>query len=91
MFDHTVATNLKGVWLCMKYEILQMLKQGGGALVNCASVAGLVGSPVGIAYVASKHGVVPTTSRGKIRDGKGAYSLPTPWEGLARLKRWPTS
>jgi NAD(P)-dependent dehydrogenase (short-subunit alcohol dehydrogenase family) len=57
-FDHTVATNLKGVWLCMKYEILQMLRQGGGALVNCASVAGLIGGLVGIAYVASKFGVV---------------------------------
>jgi NAD(P)-dependent dehydrogenase (short-subunit alcohol dehydrogenase family) len=57
-FDHTIATNLKSVWLCMKHEILQMLTQGGGAIVNCASTAGLFGAPVGIAYVASKHGVV---------------------------------
>src|SRR5438132_6043505 len=42
-WDHTIAINLKGVWLCMKYEIPQMLKQGGGAIVNPASTAGLVG------------------------------------------------
>ncbi len=42
-WDHTIAINLKGVWLCMKYEIPQMLKQGGGAIVNTASTAGLVG------------------------------------------------
>jgi NAD(P)-dependent dehydrogenase (short-subunit alcohol dehydrogenase family) len=41
-FDRTIAINLKGVWLCMKYEIPQMLKQGGGAIVNTASIAGLV-------------------------------------------------
>ena len=41
-FDRTVAIDLKGTWLCMKYEIPQMLKQGGGAIVNCSSIAGLV-------------------------------------------------
>jgi NAD(P)-dependent dehydrogenase (short-subunit alcohol dehydrogenase family) len=56
-FDRTIAVNLKGVWLCMKHEIPQMLKQGGGAIVNTASVAGLVGFQGLSAYVASKHGV----------------------------------
>ena len=60
-FDRTIAINLKGVWLCMKYEISQMLKQGGGSIVNTASVAGLVGGPVAPAYHASKHGVVGLT------------------------------
>jgi NAD(P)-dependent dehydrogenase (short-subunit alcohol dehydrogenase family) len=60
-FDRTIAINLKGVWLCMKYEIPQMLKQGGGAIVNTASVAGLVGLEGGVAYNASKHGVVGLT------------------------------
>lgn len=56
-----IAINLTGVWLCMKYELRQMLTQGGGAIVNTASVAGLVGLPYASAYVASKHGVVGLT------------------------------
>ena len=60
-FDRTIAINLKGVWLCMKYEIPQMLKQGGGAIVNTASIAGLVGFEGNSAYNASKHGVIGLT------------------------------
>jgi NAD(P)-dependent dehydrogenase (short-subunit alcohol dehydrogenase family) len=56
-----IAINLTGVWLCMKYELAQMLHQGGGAIVNTASVAGFVGLPYASAYVASKHGVVGLT------------------------------
>jgi NAD(P)-dependent dehydrogenase (short-subunit alcohol dehydrogenase family) len=60
-FDRTIASNLKGVFLCMKYEIPQMLKQGGGAIVNTASIAGLVGFEGNSAYNASKHGVIGLT------------------------------
>ena len=61
-FDHIIAVNLRGVWLCMKYEIIQMVKQGqGGAIVNTASAAGLVGSHGMPAYTASKHGVIGLT------------------------------
>ena len=61
-WDRVLSINLKGVWLCMKYEIIQMLKQGGGTIVNTASVMGLVGSWTGSgAYNASKHGVVGLT------------------------------
>jgi NAD(P)-dependent dehydrogenase (short-subunit alcohol dehydrogenase family) len=60
-WDRTVAVNLKGVWLCMKYEIPHMVQQGRGAIVNNASIAGLVGFPGMPAYVASKHGVVGLT------------------------------
>jgi NAD(P)-dependent dehydrogenase (short-subunit alcohol dehydrogenase family) len=56
-WDHTIDINLKGVWLCLKYEIRQMLKQGdGGAIVNMASVAGLMGLAGAATYSASKHG-----------------------------------
>ncbi|HEY3342580.1 MAG TPA: glucose 1-dehydrogenase [Anaerolineae bacterium] len=60
-WDSVIRVNLKGIWLCMKYELPQMVKQGGGAIVNTSSVAGLVGSRGGAAYVASKHGVVGLT------------------------------
>jgi NAD(P)-dependent dehydrogenase (short-subunit alcohol dehydrogenase family) len=61
-WDRTIAVNLKGVWLSLKYEILQMLKQrSGGAIVNMASIAGLVGSSGAAAYSASKHGVLGLT------------------------------
>jgi NAD(P)-dependent dehydrogenase (short-subunit alcohol dehydrogenase family) len=60
-WDHTLAVDLKGVWLCMKYEILQMLKQGGGSIVNTASTAGLLGAVRMGAYAAAKHGVVGIT------------------------------
>ncbi len=60
-FDRTIEVNLKGTWLCMKYEIRQMLKQGGGSIVNVSSVAGLVGVKAMPAYVAAKHGIVGLT------------------------------
>jgi len=60
-WNRVIAVNLTGVWLCLRSELKQMQKQGGGAIVNMASVAGLVGSRVGCAYAASKHGVVGLT------------------------------
>ncbi len=60
-WDHIINVNLKGVWSCMKYEILYMAEHGGGAIVNMSSGAGLVGYPRGVAYCASKHGVVGLT------------------------------
>ncbi|MCU1284141.1 MAG: short chain dehydrogenase [Acidobacteriales bacterium] len=61
-WDQTIDINLKGVWLCLKYELQQMLKQGtGGAIVNMASIAGLMGSAGASTYCASKHGVMALT------------------------------
>jgi len=61
-WDRTIQVNLKGAWLCLKYEIKQMVKQGkGGAIVNMASITGLVGSAGAAAYSASKHGVIGLT------------------------------
>lgn len=60
-WHRTLAVNLTGVWSCMRHEIPRMLDRGGGSIVNCASVAGLVGFASIPAYVASKHGVVGLT------------------------------
>lgn len=65
-WDSIIDTNLKGVFLCMKYEIPKMLKSGGGSIVNTASVMGLVGDGSHPAYAASKHGVVGLTKTGAI-------------------------
>ena len=61
--DSVIEVNLKGVWLCMKHEIPQMIKQGGGAIVNTSSIAGLVGVAKQPIYVASKHGVTGLDER----------------------------
>jgi len=60
-FDEVNAINLRGIWTCMKHELLQMRGQGSGAIVNCASLGGLVGLPGRAAYHASKHGVIGLT------------------------------
>jgi NAD(P)-dependent dehydrogenase (short-subunit alcohol dehydrogenase family) len=60
-FDAVNAVNLRGVWTCMKHELLQMRRQGSGAIVNCSSLGGLVGLPGRAAYHASKHGVIGLT------------------------------
>ena len=60
-FDRIMGANVKGVWLCMKLQLRQMLKQGGGAIVNLSSVSGLVGAPNRAIYAASKHAVVGLT------------------------------
>src|SRR3954452_17221511 len=60
-FDRVTAINLRGVWACMKHELHQMRKQSSGAIVNCSSLGGLVGSPGRAAYHATKHGVLGLT------------------------------
>lgn len=69
-WDKTIGVNLKGVWLCMKHEIPEILKQGKGVIINCASIAGLVGY-VGLpAYVASKHGIIGLTKTSALEYAK---------------------
>jgi NAD(P)-dependent dehydrogenase (short-subunit alcohol dehydrogenase family) len=60
-FDRVTAINLKGVWNCMKYELLQMRNQGSGAIVNNSSIGGLIGLPGRAIYHATKHGVLGLT------------------------------
>src|SRR5256885_15063279 len=62
-FDRVNAINLRGVWTCMKHELRHMREQGGGAIINCSSLGGLVGLPRRAAYQASQHGGIgPTRS-----------------------------
>jgi NAD(P)-dependent dehydrogenase (short-subunit alcohol dehydrogenase family) len=60
-FDRVIAINLRGIWTCMKYELLQMRTQGSGAIVNTSSLGGIVGIAGRAAYHASKHGVLGLT------------------------------
>lgn len=69
-WDRTLSIDLKGVWLCMKHELPRMLERGRGAIVNCASVAGLVGFSQLPAYTASKHGVVGLTRTAALENAK---------------------
>jgi NAD(P)-dependent dehydrogenase (short-subunit alcohol dehydrogenase family) len=75
-WDATININLKGVWLCLKYEMRQMFKQGGGgAIVNMASVAGLMGLAGAATYSASKHGVIGLTKSAALEAARGGIRV----------------
>ncbi|MDH4582989.1 SDR family oxidoreductase [Pseudomonas sp. BN415] len=69
-FDAIMGVNVKGVWLCMKYQIPLLLAQGGGAIVNTASVAGLGAAPKMSIYAASKHAVIGLTKSAAVEYAK---------------------
>ena len=75
VWQRAIGINLGGVMLCMREEAEVMVKQGGGAIVNTASINGLVGNPSQPAYVASKHGVVGLTRHGALRWAKAGIRV----------------
>ncbi|HEY6082661.1 MAG TPA: SDR family oxidoreductase, partial [Chitinophagaceae bacterium] len=75
---------LTGIWLCMRHELPHMLKQGKGAIVNCASVAGLIGFPGLPAYVASKHAVVGLTKTAALENAKLGVRINAVCPGVIR-------
>ncbi len=74
-WDHIMGISLKGVWLCMKYEIPRMLERGGGAIVNTSSIVGLVGLGGCSDYVAAKHGVVGLTKAAALEVGEAGIRV----------------
>jgi NAD(P)-dependent dehydrogenase (short-subunit alcohol dehydrogenase family) len=73
-FDQTLAANLKGTWLCLKYEVPAMLKQGG-AIVNIASFAGMVGMPGTTIYAAAKAGIIGMTRAAAMEYAKAGLRI----------------
>jgi NAD(P)-dependent dehydrogenase (short-subunit alcohol dehydrogenase family) len=85
-FDKLMSVNVKGVWLCMKYEIQQMLLQGGGAIVNTSSIGGLIGAPRQPIYGATKHAVLGMTKAAAVEYGRKGIRINAVCPGIIRTE-----
>ncbi len=89
MAHRVLAIDLTGVWLCMKYEIPEMLKRGGGSIVNTSSICGVVALPGMAAYNAAKGGVAQLTRSGALEYAKAGIRINAVCVSLASISLTP--